>query len=91
MVRTPFAAAVGAALIATMPVDAQHSGEVHRSAYHDYRIVTVADGFESPWSIAFLPGGDMLVTQRPGRLRIIRDADNGALSLPGGGGCARPR
>jgi glucose/arabinose dehydrogenase len=48
---------------------------LHRSAYHDYRIVTVAEGLERPWSIAFLPGGggDMLVTERPGRLRIIRN------------------
>ncbi len=45
---------------------------VFRSAYHDYRVVTVADGLVQPWSIAFLPGGDMLVTERPGRLRIIR-------------------
>ena len=43
-----------------------------RSALHDYRVVTVADGLVQPWSIAFLPGGDMLVTERPGRLRIIR-------------------
>jgi glucose/arabinose dehydrogenase len=35
--------------------------------------VTVAEGLEHPWSIAFLPGGDILVTERPGRLRIIRD------------------
>jgi glucose/arabinose dehydrogenase len=47
-----------------------------RSAYHDYRVVTVADGLVHPWSIAFLPEGDMLVTERPGRLRIVR---NGAL------------
>lgn len=46
---------------------------VRRSAYHDYRIVTVVDGLEKPWSIAFLPGGDTLVTERPGRLRIIRN------------------
>ena len=43
-----------------------------RSALHDYRVVTVAEGLVEPWSIAFLPGGDMLVTERPGRLRIIR-------------------
>jgi glucose/arabinose dehydrogenase len=43
-----------------------------RSALHDYRVVTVADGLVQPWSMAFLPGGDMLVTERPGRLRIIR-------------------
>jgi aldose sugar dehydrogenase len=46
--------------------------DVQRSAMHDYRIVTVAEGLVNPWSIAFLPGGDMLVTERPGRLRIVR-------------------
>lgn len=32
---------------------------------------TVADGLEHPWGLAFLPGSDMLVTERPGRLRLI--------------------
>jgi glucose/arabinose dehydrogenase len=45
---------------------------VFRSALHDYRVVTVADGLVQPWSIAFLPGGDALITERPGRLRILR-------------------
>ena len=44
-----------------------------RSVHHDYRVVTVADGLVNPWSMTFLPGGDVLVTERPGRLRIIRD------------------
>ena len=43
-----------------------------KSSLHDYRVVTVADTLIQPWSIAFLPGGDMLVTERPGRLRIVR-------------------
>ena len=47
--------------------------DVMRSVHHDYRVVTVADGLVNPWSMAFLPGGDLLVTERPGRLRIIRD------------------
>jgi aldose sugar dehydrogenase len=47
--------------------------EVRRSAFHDYRVTTVVDGLMNPWSIAFLPGGDMLVTERPGRLRIVRN------------------
>lgn len=43
------------------------------STHHDFRVETVAEGLVHPWSIAFLPGGDMLVTERPGRLRIVRD------------------
>jgi len=36
------------------------------------KLETVTTGLETPWSLAFLPGGDMLVTERPGRLRIVR-------------------
>ncbi|MBI4521969.1 MAG: PQQ-dependent sugar dehydrogenase [Gemmatimonadetes bacterium] len=37
------------------------------------RVVVLARGLAHPWSIAFLPGGGMLVTERTGQLRIIRD------------------
>ena len=40
---------------------------------HKVRVVEITDGLEHPWSLAFLPDGDMLVTERPGRLRIVRD------------------
>lgn len=40
------------------------------------QVDTVAEGLENPWSLAFLPDGRMLVTERAGRLRII---DNGTL------------
>jgi len=43
------------------------------SQEHDFKIVTVAEGFKNPWSMAFLPNGDMLVTERPGRLRMVKD------------------
>lgn len=35
----------------------------------------VVDGLETPWGLAFLPNGDMLVTERPGRVRLIRDGE----------------
>lgn len=38
---------------------------------HRVRIVTVASGLEHPWALAFLPDGRMLVTERPGRLRVL--------------------
>lgn len=40
------------------------------------KVEVVAEGLEYPWSIAFLPGGEMLVTERNGRLRVI---ENGVL------------
>lgn len=36
-----------------------------------YEIETLAQGLEHPWSLAFLPDGRMLVTERPGRLRML--------------------
>ena len=45
---------------------------VLRSALHDYRLVTVAENLVQPWSVATLPDGDVLITERPGRLRIVR-------------------
>lgn len=36
-----------------------------------YKVARVARGLANPWSLAFLPGGRMLVTERPGRLRLL--------------------
>ncbi len=44
------------------------------------QIKTVAKGLEEPWSLTFLPDGRMLVTEKPGRLRIVRR--NGSMSEP---------
>ena len=38
-----------------------------------FHLVKVTDGLEHPWGLAFLPDGRMLVTERPGRLRIVAD------------------
>ncbi len=70
MIRTAAALAL-AFLWTAQPLAGQ--GPVQRSAMHDYRVVTVVEGLVNPWAIAFLPGGEMLVTERPGRLRSVRN------------------
>ena len=45
-----------------------------------FTVTQVVAGLEHPWSLAFLPDGDMLVTERPGRLRRI--ARDGQVSAP---------
>jgi glucose/arabinose dehydrogenase len=44
------------------------------------RVTEIASGLENPWSLAFLPDGRMLVTERPGRLRIVHP--DGRVSEP---------
>lgn len=48
-------------------------GQVFETKSKDvkFRVETVATGLEVPWALAWLPNGDMLITERPGRVRII--------------------
>lgn len=39
----------------------------------NFKKTTVLEGLENPWSISWLPNGDVLITERPGRLRIVRN------------------
>ncbi len=59
-------------------------GAIAAPAFHssagDLNVETVARGLVHPWSLAFLPDGRMLVTERPGRMRIV--AHDGKLSPP---------
>jgi glucose/arabinose dehydrogenase len=46
-----------------------------------YEVRTVAGGLDHPWALAFLPDGNLLVTERAGRLRVIERGANGAYTL----------
>jgi aldose sugar dehydrogenase len=68
MQRRRFVLAATGALAAPAVVRAQ---ETLKSAKAAYRLVTLSRDLVQPWSIAFLPDGRMLVTERPGRLRVF--------------------
>ena len=50
---------------------AQDRPAVINSEKHSFRVVTLLTALENPWSVAFLPDGRMLVTERAGRLRLV--------------------
>jgi glucose/arabinose dehydrogenase len=68
-----------AGLLSNMPAAAQQPVRVSSSA-GPLSVETVAAGLENPWGLAFLPDGRMLVTERPGRLRIV--SRSGTVSEP---------
>jgi len=63
-------AAVTAGLLAAAPAPAQEARTFPSSA-GELRVEIVADGLDHPWAVQFLPDGRLIVTERPGRLRII--------------------
>jgi glucose/arabinose dehydrogenase len=50
---------------------AQSPDGVYESEQHSFRVVLETDGLQNPWSLAYLPDGRLLVSERPGRLSII--------------------
>jgi glucose/arabinose dehydrogenase len=59
-----------AVLVSTIGATAADS--VVKTALHDFKVEVVAGGLVHPFAMAFTPDGDLLVTERPARLRIIR-------------------
>jgi aldose sugar dehydrogenase len=60
-------------VVLSLALSAVADARVVESEKHDFRVVTLAEGLEHPWGLAFLPDGAMLITERPGRLRMFRD------------------
>ena len=58
---------------AALPSAALAQDQVFQAERGPYRVTTVVPELQDPWSMAWLPNGDMLVTERPGRLRIVRN------------------
>lgn len=80
MRRTALAIYLGVTLSAfttSIPAGAQQR---FPSSAGELAVETVAGGLEHPWGLAFLPDGRMLVTERPGRLRLV--SASGELSRP---------
>lgn len=63
----------GTGLLLSLSLTANAQSDVYFASNYGYRIETVTEGLVQPWSMAWLPNGDMLVTEKPGRLRVIRD------------------
>ena len=64
--------------VATLPIDVQGQPQVkgktkQKAKATRVQTTTIATGLWHPWSLAWLPNGDMLVTERNGKLRMVRD------------------
>jgi len=70
-------------LSAVLSIRLATSAPEFRSEEHAFHVTTIVQGLEHPWSLAFLPDGRMLVTERPGRLRVVAQGKLDPSRLPG--------
>jgi len=80
MHRRRFVLAATSVLATPAVVRAQ---ETLKSAKAGYRLVTLSRDLVQPWSIAFMPDGRLLITERPGRLRVFANGRLEPRVLPG--------
>src|SRR5580704_18687350 len=76
MVWSIFAVAAAATMCASAMAATPPPPQPAKLVTTGYKVAEIAKGLDHPWSMAFLPDGSMLVTERVGRLRLIK---NGAL------------
>ena len=75
IIKTPFVAA--GFVLATFPLTMSVQAEEFATEAVAVQADIIADGLEHPWGLDFLPGGDAIVTERSGSIRIL---SNGELS-----------
>jgi glucose/arabinose dehydrogenase len=66
--------------VGQMPAFPEQTDAAEQTSNVAFDVVTVAKGLVDPWGLAFLPDGRMLVTEKPGRLRVV--TTDGMLSEP---------
>jgi glucose/arabinose dehydrogenase len=67
-------------ILALLLTPAVASAQTFKSSAGELRVETIAKGLSHPWGLQFLPDGRMIVTERPGNIRIV--AKDGKLSEP---------
>jgi glucose/arabinose dehydrogenase len=73
-------ASLAALAVLAWPAAAEQTRAPAQTTKQSFRVETHAKGLVHPWGLAFLPGGRLLVTERPGRMRLV--GKDGHLSQP---------
>jgi aldose sugar dehydrogenase len=81
--RVQLAFAIAAALLVPQTAVAQITNAPKQASKRPIKTETFAKGLEHPWGLAFLPDGRLLVTERPGRMRLIGKDGRLSQSLDG--------
>ena len=73
---------IAAFLMSSMAVSVA-SAQTFSSEKLEFSVARVVEGLAHPWGMAFLPNGDILITERIGRLRVVKNGELDPLAVPG--------